>query len=135
MSGFDILINKVLTTDVIRSELLKILGLSNDSNKIIVTGSMPESALPENYYLLVIIAPVEGEMLQQLEFYFESDFESRYLDITCNICDTFKCTALMSDQDINPYTRRQVFADGTTKRVLLDVSSLDENEEYIIKQG
>lgn len=58
--------------------------------------------------------------------------ETNPCEITRRLCAILNVHALISDESLDPYSMRLVDQAGKTRRVSLDVESLDQREEYRI---
>ena len=132
--GIDILLSTLFPLELLKTTLLKILGFEHKVEGIIVSYDVPSSKLPSSCQLLVVVSEVKGQMRQLLELYFQHGYDAD-IDMTrlvAKLCSELECSSLISDHDVNPYSRIEIGVDGEAHKVLLDASALDDNDEYVI---
>jgi hypothetical protein len=135
--GIDIMLSTAFSLELLKATLLKILGFEQNLESIIVSYYVPDSKLPSSCQLLVVASEVKGQMCQLLELYFQHGYDADVdmMHLVAKLCSELECSSLISDDDVNPYSRIEIRADGQAQKVLLDISALDDNGEYVILSG
>lgn len=131
--GIDILLSKLFSLELLKATLLKLLGFEQNVESIVVSYDVPSSNLPNSCQLLIVVSEVKGQMHQLLELYFQHGYDANVdmVQLVTELCSELGCSSLISDDDVNPYSRIEIGVDGETLKVLLDVSALDDNDEYV----
>jgi len=131
--GIDILLSELFSLELLKATLLKLLDFEQNAESIIVSYDVPSSDLPNSCQLLVVTSEVKGQMRQLLELYFQNGYivNVDMVHLVTQLCSELGCSSLISDNELNPYSRIEIGADGKKLEVLLDILALDDNDEYV----
>jgi len=126
----DIILNKIFTDELLEKALINVFGFQVGT--IYFSSEIPHSDLPEFTRLLVIVS-IHKET--QLLMFFPQDKKIvQCIDkvSVVKLCAELDCCALISDDEINPYSRIEITPEGRMSQAFLDVSKLDDNNEFVV---
>jgi len=131
--GADILLDKLFSLEMIRTTFIKLLGVGQSEESVVVGHDVERLNVPSSCRLLVIANETKGQMCQMLELYFRKSYDAD-MDIeqlVVNLCSELDCDSLISDDDVNPFSMIKINAKGEVQKVFLDPEALD-NDEYVV---
>ena len=127
----DIIVNRNLTIAEINLQVSQMFAIK--PSEILVVEDIPEYTLPKSTRILCEVQYLEGDFKQMISIYFRDNSLSNSLSFEAigRFCEFFKCTCLVSDNDVNPYSRMLIKGVNNYQTVYLSPELLDEGEYTI----
>lgn len=124
-------LSRFITDTALTDGLCRLFGCS--IKDISLVGEFCDSTTNRSGELLVVRRVRGGDFPLELEVYSQAGNQLSELDLAKRIACEFECRCLIADETPNPYSWIEVSAIGTPRAVFVDVESLDEREEFVLK--
>jgi hypothetical protein len=140
----EILIDRNITSTEISSTVAEVFSV--DIHSIVVVEDISDPSVDNSKPLAQPLVPriviestdIGGDFYRKLTFYI-SEQEVSFnvidkIDRIAHMCHKLDCKALISDEDVNPYSMNLVNTDGSIEKIFLDVDKLDDDGQFTIKR-
>lgn len=133
MSGFDIVLEKVISKDELQKALAIIFNIQSDN--IVVDEDYNSTPFIGDIKIWAIINQYDGgDFLLNCSIYIrDSTLEHNSTLLSKKLCNLLRMKGLISDDSPNPLTWIIISPDGSKKSVILDSDELD-NDRYVISK-
>ncbi|WP_139798836.1 hypothetical protein [Andreprevotia lacus] len=128
MSGFDLIVKKMVSLSEVRESLSIVFGVPE--NFVVSINGYPEETLPSGIKILSISTEVAGDFQIHLSVeLLAPELNPDFSLIAANFSRVLNSECLLPDSSDNPYSMTLVSPDSSIRRVYLRADDLD-NETY-----
>jgi len=123
---FELVLERAASREQLHVGIARVLGV--DEGDVVVSGGIASAPAAR---VLVIVRELPRGFRRVVSIYLGPDLAGDEKGFAVSLCEQLASRALVSDDDVDPYSMLLVDVDGTLTGVHLDAASLDaEPEEY-----